>query len=62
MSEPTNRQLEIYGCFDGLSDIYPDKSMEFLLQMTADVMRCSYGDVAAALQAHTLSPQESASE
>jgi hypothetical protein len=53
---PTNRQMEIYGCFDGLSDIHPDKSTEFLLQLTADTMKCSYEDVAAALQAHTVSP------
>jgi hypothetical protein len=51
----TDRQAEIYGCFDGLSDIHPDKSTEFLLQLTADVMKCSYGDVADALQAYTLS-------
>lgn len=51
--EPTDRQSEIYGCFDGLTDIYPDKSTEFLLQMTADTMRCSYEAVCNALEAHT---------
>jgi hypothetical protein len=54
--EPTPRQAEIYGCFDGLSDIHPDKSTEFLLTLTADAMKCSYNDVAAALQAYTTSP------
>lgn len=51
---PTDRQAEIYGCFDGLSDIHPDKSTEFLLMLTADVMKCSYEDVCAALQAYTV--------
>jgi hypothetical protein len=62
MSDQSNRQAEIYGCFDGLADIYPDKSTEFLLQMTADTMKCSYADASAALEAHSRSPQESASE
>ena len=53
MKEPTSRQAEIYGCFDGLEDIHPDKSTEFLLSMTADIMKCSYGEVAAALEAYT---------
>lgn len=48
---PTGRQEEIYGCFDGLSDIHEDKSTEFLLTLTADVMKCRYEDVVAALQA-----------
>lgn len=51
--QPTDRQAEIYGCFDGLSDIHDGKSTEFLLMLTADVMKCSYEDVAAALQAYT---------
>lgn len=50
---PTDRQGEIYGCFDGLSDMHEGKSTEFLLQLTADVMQCSYEDVVAALQANT---------
>lgn len=49
---PTVRQDEIFGCFDGLSDIYESKSTEFLLQLTADMMKCRYEDVVAALQAH----------
>lgn len=52
--KPTSRQAEIYGCFDGLSDIHEDKSTEFLLSMTADVMECSYDEVLAALEAHTV--------
>jgi hypothetical protein len=47
--------MEIYGCFDGLSDIHPDKSTEFLLQLTADTMKCSYADVVAALEAQSVS-------
>lgn len=47
----TARQLEIYGCFDGLSDIHPAKSDAFLIQLTADTMGCSYDDVVAALEA-----------
>lgn len=52
--DPTPRQAEVYGCFDGLADIYPDKSTDFLLQMTADTMNCSVNEVAAALQAYTV--------
>jgi hypothetical protein len=52
-SGPTDRQSEIYGCFDGLADIYPHQSTEFLLQLTADTMKCSYEDVCSALQAYT---------
>lgn len=47
------RQAEIYGCFDALSDIHEDASTEFLLSLTADVMKCSYDDVCAALDAYT---------
>lgn len=54
MSEPTPRQAEVYGCFDGLSDIYPGKSTEFLLSLTAETMKCSYNEVCAALQAYTV--------
>lgn len=54
MNEPTGRQAEIYGCFDGLSDIHPDKSTEFLLSLTAETMKCSYDEVCGALQAHTV--------
>jgi hypothetical protein len=53
--EPTPRQAEVYGCFDGLSDIHPDKSTDFLLQITADAMNCSVNEVALALQAYTVS-------
>lgn len=49
---PSNWLAEIYGCFDGLEDIYPHASTEFLLQMTADTMKCSYSDAVAALEAH----------
>lgn len=53
MNTKSNYLAEIYGCFDGLADIHPDKSTEFLLQMTADTMKCSYSDVSAALEAHS---------
>ena len=52
--EPTPRQAEIYGCFDGLADIHEDKSTEFLLHMTADAMGCSYEEALAALEANTV--------
>lgn len=53
----TPRQAEIYGFFDGLSDIYPDKSTEFLMQMTADTMKCSVEEVAYALHANTVAQE-----
>lgn len=49
------RQAQIYGCFDAMSDIHPDKSTEFLLQMTADTMSCDIDDVVAALEAYAIS-------
>lgn len=52
-SLPPGYLAEIYGCFDGLADIHPDKSTEFLLQMTADTMKCSYSDASAALEYHS---------
>ena len=58
MREPTPHEAEIYGCFDGLSDIYTDKSTEWLLQITADTMKCSYEAVSSALQAYTVTSKE----
>lgn len=43
---------EIYGCFDGLEMIYPDKSTEFLIQLTAETMGCDYDEVVSVLAAN----------
>jgi len=58
-NRPTPRQAEIYGCFDGLADIHEDKNTEFLLALTADVMKCSQDEVCAALQVCSLEQRRS---